>query len=330
MDSPKTLVEAIQFFSDSENCRQFVIASRWADGVVRCPQCGSDSVLYMAKANAYNCRTKHPRQKFTLKTGTVMEDSAIPLEKWMPAFWLLTNCKNGISSYELARSIGVTQKSAWHMLGRIRKAMDESSDNATKLGGKGKVVQTDETVIGGEPLNFHESRRKRMRKETRDERTRLYNNTYGHKVAVQGMFDVETRQMRAKVVPNVRRDTLQKEILAGIEWGSTVWTDQAAAHKSLKEHFVHKTVNHAVSYVNKGVTTNSLENFWSLLKRNLSGTYVSVEAYHLDRYLAEQCFRFNTSKTHNDGTRFKKVMTQITGKKLTYAELTGKTEQRAF
>ena len=326
METPKTLLEAINYFSDAENCRSFMVETRWPDGIVRCPQCGAEVSTYLDNAKVYFCKVKHPKQKFSLKVGTIYEDSAIPLEKWLPATWLLTNCKNGISSYELARAVGVTQKAAWHMLGRIRKAMEESED-APKLGGKGNVVQTDETVIGGEPKNFHESRRKRMAKEVRDERTQVYNNTYGHKIAVQGIFDQETRQMRAKVVPNVRRETLQKQILDTIQFGSTVWTDEAKAHKSLKEHFVHKTVNHAVCYVNKGVTTNSLENFWSLLKRNLSGTYVSVEPFHLDRYLAEQVFRFNTSKTHTDGSRFQKVMKQIVGKRLTYAELTGKVQE---
>jgi transposase-like protein len=329
METLRTLLEAITFFSDKENCRAFMVEQRWADGIVRCPSCGSDKVTYMAGSNVYNCRTRHPKQKFSLKVGTVMEDSPIGLEKWLPAFWLLTNCKNGISSYELARAVGVTQKAAWHMLGRIRLAMDDSAD-APKLGGKGQIVQTDETFIGGDPKNFHESRREAMSKEVRPGRTQVYNNTYGHKIAVQGIYDKETRQVRAKVVPNVKRVTLQKQILDGIEWGSTLHTDQAVAYKSFKDQFVHETVNHAVSYVNKGVTTNNLENFWSLLKRNLAGTYVAVEPFHLDRYLAEQVFRFNTSKSHNDGTRFKKVMGQIMGKKLTYAELTGKTDQRPF
>lgn len=323
MEPPKTLLEAITYFSDVENCRKFMIAVRWEDGIVHCPQCGAEVSTYIEKSKVYFCKVKHPKQKFSLKVGTIYEDSAIGLDKWLPATWLLTNCKNGISSYELARAIGVTQKSAWHMLGRIRKAMEVSADEP-KFGGEGKIVQTDETVIGGDPKNFHESRRERMSKEVRPDRTQIYNNTYGHKIAVQGMYDVETRQIRAKVVPNVRRATLQKEIFATIEWGSTLHTDQAVAYKSLKDRFVHETVNHSISYVNKGVTTNSLENFWSLLKRNLSGTYVAVEPFHLDRYLSEQVFRFNTSKSHNDGTRFKKIMRQIVGKKLTYAELTGK------
>jgi transposase-like protein len=156
MDSPKTLLEAIQYFSDAENCRKFMIAVRWSDGIVRCPHCGSERVTYMAKSRLYNCNTKHPKQKFSLKVGTIFEDSPIALEKWLPAFWLLSNCKNGISSYELHRALGVTQKSAWFMLHRIRTVMVETGD--TKLGGNGPV-EIDETFVGGKVINMHKNRR---------------------------------------------------------------------------------------------------------------------------------------------------------------------------
>jgi hypothetical protein len=281
----------------------------------------------MSNARQYFCRAKHAKPKFSLKTATLFAESPIALEKWLPAVWLLSNCKNGISSYELSRSLGITQKSAWFMLGRIRAAMDETAD-MPQFGGKGKVVQTDETFIGGDPHNFHVARRKRMKKETRETRVQTYNNTYGHKIAVQGMYDVDSRQVRANVVPNVRRATLQKEIFATIEFGSTIHSDEAGSHRNLKDHYVHETVNHAVTYVRDNVHTNSLENFWSLLKRNLAGTYVAVEPFHLDRYLAEQCFRFNTGKTMNDGQRFKKALSQIVGKRLTYDELTGKAAEK--
>ena len=328
MDTPKTLLEAINFFSEYENCRQFMISVRWADGIVRCPTCGSEKVTYLENARLYNCRTKHSKQKFSLKVGTIYEDSAIGLEKWLPATWLLTNCKNGISSYELARAIGVTQKSAWHMLHRIRKALEITGD-APKIGGEGKTVVADETFIGGKVTNMHHDRLKAMKKEVRPARVQTYNHTFGEKIAVMGMFDKESREIRAKVVPSVKRKTLQKEILENVVWGSTLHTDEAQAYKSLKDKYVHETVNHAIGYVRGEVSTNSLENFWSLLKRNLNGTYVAVEPFHLDRYLAEQCFRFNTSKTMKDGERFRKALSQIVGKRLTYAEVTGKAEERA-
>src|SRR6202789_4502245 len=216
---------------------------------------------------------------------------------------MVANCKNGVSSYEIARSIGVTQKSAWFMLHRIRFAMKE--DSGGKLGGsQGGAVEIDESFVGGEPKNWHKAKREAHRKTVRPARVRSYQNAFTHKTAVVGMLDRESRQIRAKVVPNVRRDTLQKEILSTIEPGSKVYTDQAVAYTSLQKTYIHETVNHAVEYVRGEVHTNGLESFWSLLKRNLAGTYVAVEPFHLDRYLAEQVFRFNHRKGWDDLGRF--------------------------
>lgn len=152
MQEPKTLAEAICFFSDSENCRQFMIAVRWPDGIVRCPSCGHDKVAYLEKSKLYFCPQKHAKQKFSLKVGTIFEASAIALEKWLSASWLIANCCNGISSYEIARAVGVTQKSAWFMLQRIRTAMQDSG--MTKLGGSGNPIEVDETFIGGKVLTY--------------------------------------------------------------------------------------------------------------------------------------------------------------------------------
>ena len=321
---PKTLLEAIQYFSDVENCRKFMVEVRWADEIVRCPHCGNDKVSYLEKSKLYFCPVKHPKQKFSLKVGTIFEDSPIGLDKWLPAAWLIANCKNGISSYELARAIGVTQKSAWHMNHRLRHAMKPYLDGS-KLGGKDSgPVEVDESFVGGNPKNWHYNRREKMREEVRSPRTREYKNAYTHKVAVMGMFDRESREVRAKVVPNVRRETLQAEILKNIHYGSKVFTDEAVTYKSLNWEYIHKTVNHAETYVNGQVHTNSLENFWSLMKRNLRGTYVAVEPFHLDRYIDEQVFRFNNRQNKTDADRFKKLLSQIVGKRLTYAEVTGK------
>src|ERR1035441_3182369 len=194
MDSPKTLLEAVQYFSDPENCRRFMIAVRWSDGIVKCPHCGSEKVSYLEKARVYQCYGKHPKSKFSLKVGTVFEDSPIGLEKWLPASWLLSNCKNGISSYELAKSIGVTQKSAWFMLHRIRTAMHE--DHAGTMGGHWQnPIEVDETFVGGKPQNKHLGMRQR-------------NDT----AIVMGILNRETRQIRTKVIPNVKRENLQAEI----------------------------------------------------------------------------------------------------------------------
>ena len=314
----KTLQQAIVHFADKENCRKFMVFLRWPDGEVKCPYCGATKLTWLAKAGLYRCYGEHPKQKFSLKVGTVFEDSAIGLEKWLPAVWLLANCKNGISSYEMARDLGVTQKTAWFMNHRIRLAM--RTKTFLKLGGTGGPVEVDETFIGPKPLNMHRDRRLRLQ---------VGENGYADKVAVFGALDRNTRQVRAKVVPNVKRETLQNEILDLIEGKSTIYSDGWRGYQGLAaKDFIHSTVNHATEYVNGQVHTQGIENFWSLLKRGLKGTYIAVEPFHLDRYLDEQVFRYNNRATKdnplNDADRFVLAASQIVGKRLTYAELTGK------
>jgi transposase-like protein len=310
-----TLQDAIIYFSDATRCREYMVAQRWPDGV-ECPRCGSKDVLFLEKYNRWHCRAKHDAPQFTLKTGTVMEDSPIGLEKWLPAFWLLANSKNGISSYELHRALGITQKTAWFMLHRIRVGME--ADNSIKMGGNGPV-EIDETFIGPDPRKMHADK-KQARYKALNARP---------KVPVMGMLDCELRQIRAKVVPNVKRETLQNEILNQIEAGSTVYTDRATSYDHLAvQDYVHETVNHVGEYVRGQVHTQGIENFWSLLKRSLRGTYVAVEPFHLDSYVTEQVFRYNNRATKDnpltDADRFTLAVSQIEGKRLTYAELTGK------
>src|SRR5271157_1843119 len=325
MNVPKTLQQAIQYFSDFENCRQFMILIRWADGKVRCPHCDSEKVTYLEKARLYRCYGDHPKQKFSLKVGTVFEDSPIPLEKWLPALWLLVSCKNGISSYEIHRALGVTQKSAWFMLHRIRLAVKTNAFGIThKLGGTGGPVEIDETFIGGKLKNMH-----------RDAKIRYEQRRGAHgKTIVMGMLDRDLRQVRATVVPNVKRETLQTQVLKNVRHGSKVYTDEWVGYDELRSRFVHEFVNHAERYVDGQVHTNGLENFWSLFKRTLSGTYVAVEPYHMERYIDEQIFRFNNRATKDnpldDADRFILALSQIVGKRLTYAEVTGKVGETAF
>jgi transposase-like protein len=314
MEQIKTLAQAIQHFADSENCRKFMVFMRWPDGQPECPYCGATKLTWLAKAKVYRCYGDHPKQKFSLKVGTVFEDSPIGLEKWLPAMWLLCNAKNGISSYELSRALGVTQKTAWFMLHRIRLAMESKSFH--KIGGyEGGPVEVDETFIGGKFKNMHIQKREKATKD--------------NKAIVMGMLERNTRQVRAKVIPNVRRDVLQAEILNQVAPGSVVYTDQHQGYASLEEQaFIHGTVNHLNEYVRGNIHTQGIENFWSLLKRTLSGTYVAVEPFHLDAYVAEQAFRYNNRATKGnpltDADRFTLAVSQIAGKRLTYAELTGK------
>ena len=335
----KTLQQAIKHFADAENCREFMVFMRWPDGVPRCPYCDATKLTWMAKANQYRCYGDHPKQKFSLKVGTVFEDSAIGLDKWLPAVWLLCNSKNGISSYEVHRALGVTQKTAWFMLHRIRLAM--VSQSFCKLGGEDSgPVEVDEAYVGGDPKNKHLSKRSKIqgKKYLLDEygeREGLnpdYVRISGRatpKTAVFGMLDREARQVRAHVVPEVKREVLMEAILSNIEKRSTIYTDGLADYKPLRKmQFVHDTVNHVNEYVRGEVHTQGIENFWSLLKRGLRGTYIAVEPFHLDRYVGEQVFRFNNRATKDnpldDADRFMLAMSQISGKRLTYAELTGK------
>jgi transposase-like protein len=317
MKRPVTLQQAIVYFSDADRAFRYAVELRWPDARINCPRCGSDKHSFISTRKIWFC--KGCKKQFTVKVGTIFEDSPIGLDKWMTAVWMIVNAKNGVSSYEIARSIGVTQKSAWFMLHRIREAMRNGS--FVKMGGEGGPVEIDETFVGPNPQRMHASRRLKLQKAI-TQRT--------NKTAVMGMLDRETRQVRANVIPNVKRETLQNAILNNLEGGATIYTDQYTGYDRLPaaKDFIHETVNHMEEYVRGEVHTQGIENFWALLKRTLRGTYVAVEPFHLDRYVTEQVFRFNNRATKdnplNDSDRFALAMMQISGKRLTYSDLTGK------
>lgn len=323
---PNTLQEAIRYFSEPANCREYLSKRRWPNGV-ECPRCGSRDVLFLEKYNRWHCRAKHAAPQFTLKTQTFMEDSPIGLDKWLMAMWQIVNCKNGISSCELAKNIGVTQKTAWFMLHRIRYGMQDRKHGGGKLGGR---VEVDETFIGGKARNMRVGKRKALAALPNGER----------KTIVLGMLE-RGGKVRTSVVPNREGATLQPIIHEHVRPGSKIMSDEHSGYLGLEDRFLRGVVNHAVEYVNGSVHTNGMENFWSLLKRGLGGTYVSVEPFHLYRYVDEQAFRFNN---RNDGQRkdangrpFKctdaerldVIAGQTAGKRLTYANLTGKERPEA-
>ncbi len=318
---PKTLQSAIVYFANPDNCIAYLVARRWPNGVI-CPTCGRTDVTYVPARRLWQCKTRHPKNQFSAKVGTVMEDSPISLDKWLMVMWMVANCKNGVSSWEIHRSIGITQKSAWFMLHRIRLALGEPLEG--KMGGdSGGPVEVDESFIGPDPRKMHNARRLKLKK----------GENAGSKAIVMGMLDRERREVRAKVVPNVKRETLQNAILNEIETGSTVYTDGYPAYDRLAaQQYVHETVNHVEEYVRGQVHTQGIENFWSLLKRGLTGTYIAVEPFHLDRYVGEQVFRYNNRATKDnpltDADRFALAVTQIVGKRITYKELTGKDNPR--
>jgi transposase-like protein len=322
MATPKTLQQAIQYFAEFENCRQFMIAVRWSDGKVRCPYCDSEKVTFLEKARLYRCYGDHPKQKFSLKVGTVFEDSPIPLEKWLPAVWMLVNCRNGVSSYEIHRALGVTQKSAWFMLHRVRLAMQTGSFR--KLGGSGTEIEADETFIGGKARNMH--------KDVKARRITGMGQGAKDKLIVMGILE-RGGHVRTEIIPDRTKETLHPIVRQHVEAGTQFFTDEMAGYKGLSE-YEHKVIDHAVKYVDGRVHTNGMENFWSLLKRGLAGTYIAVEPFHLFRYLDEQAFRYNHRKDEHgnklsDAERFTAALSQIAGKRLTFAEVTGKVGESA-
>jgi len=282
-------------------------------------------VSYVAKRRVWQCKTRHPKAQFSVKVGTIFEDSPIPLDKWLMAMWMVSNCKNGISSWEIHRSLGVTQKTAWFLLHRIRLATKDTRSHKFGFGGP---VEGDETFIGPNPQKMHKSRKAKI--QARDG----FKGGYVGKTAVQGILDRELRQVRAKVLPNIKRETLQNTILENVTPFAKVYTDEASGYEGLDKQYIHKVVNHTLEYVKGQVHTQGIENFWSLLKRGLRGTYVAVEPFHLDAYVDEQAFRYNNRATKdnplNDADRFALVVSQIVGRRITYRELTGKVDARQF
>jgi transposase-like protein len=310
---PKTLRDAIRYFADPQVCIDTVAALRWPNGPV-CPSCEGTAHYYLATQKRWKC--KACKKQFSVKVGTIFEDSAIALDKWLIALWMLVNCKNGISSYEVGRDLGITQKSAWFVLHRLRLALQKGSVN--QLGGKGSEVEVDETFIGGAARFMHADKRKRRITETGTK----------DKIAIQGILE-RGGEIRASVVGNRKKHLLQSNIRAHVKAGSAIYTDALMSYMGLKQQgFEHQVIDHAERYVDGRVHTNGLENFWSLTKRQLKGTYISVEPFHLFRYLDEQVYRYNNRGSKespvNDGERFQKALSQIAGKRLTYKEVTGK------
>jgi hypothetical protein len=325
----KTLTDAIRYFTNPDNCIDYLAVRRWPKGV-SCPTCSREDVSFVPSRRVWQCKTRHPKAQFSIKTGTILEDSPLGLEKWLPVMWMVANRKNGVSSWEIHRSLGVTQKTAWFMLHRIRLGM--KNETAGKLGGEGGgSVEADETFVGPDPRKMHKDRRARILAIAGNDRSK--NHRAPGKTIVMGMLDRNKRQVRSMVVPDVKRATLQDKIVNNVEGGAHVITDDFPSYRYARaEKFSHDVIDHVEGYVKGQIHTNGIENFWSLLKRGLRGTYVAVEPFHLDRYIDEQVFRFNNRATkdnpRNDADRFSLLCSQIVGKRLTYAELTAKEDKK--
>ena len=297
------LLEAIRYFSDPLVCLETAAKAKWVNGP-ECPRCQGKKLSFIKTRLMWTCLAC--RKQFSVKVGTIFEDSAIGLDKWLTAMWLVGNCKNGISSYEVARDIKVTQRTAWFMLHRIRYAMHTGSIN--KMSG---TVEADETFIGGAARFMHKHKREE----------KIHGRGPMGKAIVFGLLDRETGKVRTTVVDSRRKKNLQAEIRSNVAEGAALYTDALKSYDGLDSEYVHKVIDHAEAYVDGVVHTNRLENFWSLLKRSIKGTYVSVEPFHLFRYLDEQSFRFN-ERHDTDATRFHKVLGSVAGKRLTWNTLT--------
>jgi transposase-like protein len=301
---PSTLLQAIRYFADVEVATEFVAKLRWPNGPV-CPNCGGVEHSYLSTRRLWKC--KECKKQYSVKVGTIFEDSPLGLDKWLPAVWLIANSKNGISSHELARALGVTQKSAWFMLHRIRLAMQTGSFN--KLDGE---VEADETYIGGKARNMH-----------KDVRARKITGTGAQdKAVIVGVKHRGSGEVRARVVGDRKKATFEGNIIENVEPGASVYTDAHTNYRSLYRMYAHETVDHAEKYVEGRAHVNGLENFWALLKRGINGTYVSVEPFHLFRYLDERLLAYNLRDLTDYG-RFTTVLKAAAGRRLTYAELTG-------
>lgn len=310
-DTPETLIEAVRYFSDLEVCHAYMAKIRWADGKPVCPACGAKGDRIGQIATRYMLRCKDCRKQFSHKVGTIFEDSPLGLDKWFVAVWAIANCKNGISSHELARALGVTQKTAWFMLHRIRKAME--------VGGFDKMdgpAEADATYVGGKAKNMHKNRREIL----------IHGRGPVGKAVVHGVLQRTAgklpSQVRCEVVTVDDANAVLPAVRRNVRYGAQVFTDSAPSYGELCLTHLHAAIDHTREYVKGAIHTNGLENFWSLLKRSLKGTYVAVAPFHLQRYTAEQAFRFN-ARTGNDAGRFEAAMCGTIGKRLTYRELAG-------
>lgn len=306
-NGPDTLIEAVRYFSDAETCHQYMLTIKWPDGRIVCPKCESDRIGQIKTRRLLRC--KACRKQSSTKVGTIFEDSPLGLDKWFVAVWCIANAKNGISSCELGRALDIQQKTAWFMLHRVRLAM--RARTFRKLNG---TVESDETYVGGKAENMHAAQRAR----------RILGRGGVGKQIVHGLLErgnaERCSQVNAEVIPTADANTIQERFVGGVERGATVYTDAAASYSNLYLQYVHEAIDHATTYVRGFVHTNGLENFWTLLKRAIRGTYVAVAPFHLQRYIDGQVWRYNNRRM-NDGARFNLVMQGVLGKRITFREL---------
>ncbi len=280
MKQPSTLIEAVRYFSNPDVCIEHVAAQRWPNGVI-CPTCGRVDVSYLESQKRWQCKSRHAKRQFSVKIGTIFEDSPLGLDKWLPAVWMIINAKNGVSSYEIARALGVTQKTAWFMDHRIRAAMEYGTFD--KLD---SPVEADETYIGG--------------------KAKEENGRFSNKTAIVGVVEKKkhTGQIRAFATKQADATNTLPFLKQNLEEGATLHTDESKIYSRTKRTFIHESVNHSEKeYARGAISTTTIDGFWNLFKRSYKGTYTHLSPAHLERYVKEHTYRYNT-RMLTDGQRF--------------------------
>ncbi len=305
-NEPQTLVDAVRFFADPQHCHDYLMDLKWPGGDLCCIECGSTNVGQIKSRRLFQCREKGCRRQFSLKTNTIFQDSPLGLDKWLVAVWMIANCRNGVSSCEIARTLGIKQQSAWHVLHRVREAMKPRFNR--RLQG---AVETDETWVGGLVKHMHKDKARSV----------MARSGYKGKALVQ-LFLERGGEVRGQVIPKLTKRHVQPGIHENVEAGSKLYTDSGSMYKGLDAHYDREWVNHMFEYARGSVHINSCENFFCLLRRGLKGTYVAVRPDHLEAYVDEQAFRYSWRK-ESDWTRFDRLMHRVLGERLPYSQLTG-------
>jgi transposase-like protein len=297
-----SLTQLLKHYSDETVCRAYLVKQRWEDGKPKCPYCGWDKVYNIEGGKRYKCANNTCYKKFSVTVGTIFESSNIPLNLWFAAVYLSSAHKKGISSLQLGRDIGVSQKTAWFMLHRIRKAFSTHAPNMLH-----DIVQVDETYVGGKNKNRHSDKKKDG------------GQGGSGKTIVMGLMQKHGKVMNF-IIPDIHSATLLPIIKDNVSKGAIVVTDELRGYAPMSSDYKHVSVNHGGNeYVRGAFDTNSMEGYWSLLKRGLLGIYHSVSPKHLHRYCDEFSYRFN-SRGMMDNERFILTLQKVEGR-LKYADL---------